>query len=599
MRAFLRGRLIALLSLANIRRTAADCASQDCRNTPYVAHGMLGFRRAICCCTLAIALSVTVVITSQNSSEAQTTTTTLERWGALTPASWRADLQYFVTMANDRHRFLFHTMTRAQFEEAVRLLDARIPTSSPSSIFDGFVRLAALIQDSHSGVAITDMQLPEVPARFRRFADGLFVVAASPQQAAIVGSRVVRIGSVETSAALERLFPLLPREAGNSGQPFVLGPQNYVNVPIVLSGLGLSDSTDEATYVLEKNGRRRTVVLRAVARRPPGSVRDLILDPLPAGWASAGPSEAVPLSRQHSDSFYFFTPVPAHAAVYVCFRGVLDDPERSLASFSQSLGTYLAAHPGDRAIVDLRANGGGDNTLLQPLLLSLIRSPQNHRGGLWVLISPVTHSAAQTFVDRLANFTSPIFVGEPTGEPVNFYGDPTEITLPNSGIPIALSTLWWQDGDPRDVQQATYPEIASEVTFADYMAGLDPTLDLALSLAVPPRLGDVLTRAAPSGTEAVFAAYRSYVSDRRHRFMRDAERQVNAAGYQLLSEHAAARAVSVFRLNVVEHPTSSNAYDSLADGLEAIGDARGSSAARKRSIALKKGAPDTVGAAPR
>jgi hypothetical protein len=550
---------------------------------------------------LCIAVSCSLLIAARPSPATATDNrpAIVRRWSALTPAAWRADLRYFVATAEQRHRYLFHAMTRTQFDRAVRQFDAQISTSSPEGSFDGFIRLTAMIQDSHSGVAITDMGLPQVPARFVQYGSDVYVEGAGAKDAAIAGGRVLSVGGVPMSDALNPLLPLVPRDAGNPGQPVVWAARSYLNVPIILRGVGLSSSSSSATYVIEKDGKPQTVTLTAAA---PGqfSLRDFVLDPLPAGWVSAQAQHSVvPLAEQHPDSFYFFTPVPEHVAVYVCVRGMIDDPAQSLQAFSQALYEYLVSHPTERVIVDLRENSGGDNTLIRPLLLALIRSPQNYRGGLWVLISPVTHSAAQSFVDRLENFSDPIFVGEPTGEPVNFYGDPTEITLPNSGIPVALSTLWWQDKDPRDARRATYPEIASSLTFSDYVAGQDPTLGLALSLPIPPTLGDVLGQASLFAMDAVVRAYRSYMDDPHHRFVLDAERQVNAAGYQLLGQNAPTRAVTIFRLNVIERPRSSNAYDSLADGLEAIGDTRDATAARQRSVALKRTGAAAVGDAPR
>lgn len=50
------------------------------------------------------------------------------------------------------------------------------------------------------------------------------------------------------------------------------------------------------------------------------------------------------------------------------------------------------------------------------------------------------------------------------------------------------------------------------------------------------------------------------------------ERSINALGYRRLREGHAAQAVDLFRLNAQTHPTSANAFDSLADGCVALGD---------------------------
>ncbi len=49
-------------------------------------------------------------------------------------------------------------------------------------------------------------------------------------------------------------------------------------------------------------------------------------------------------------------------------------------------------------------------------------------------------------------------------------------------------------------------------------------------------------------------------------------RELNAAGYRLVSDGKLEDAITIFRLAVEEHPTSSNAYDSLAEAYLSAGD---------------------------
>ena len=53
------------------------------------------------------------------------------------------------------------------------------------------------------------------------------------------------------------------------------------------------------------------------------------------------------------------------------------------------------------------------------------------------------------------------------------------------------------------------------------------------------------------------------------------ETDVNNLGYQLLGDGKAAEALDFFRKNAADHPQSWNVWDSLAEGLEKSGDAKG------------------------
>jgi hypothetical protein len=138
----------------------------------------------------------------------------------------------------------------------------------------------------------------------------------------------------------------------------------------------------------------------------------------------------------------------------------------------------------------LRGNSGGDGTLNRPLVQALVR----HRGldqpgALWALIDRGTFSAAVIMAVDLESWTSAILVGEKTGGGPNTYGDSRRIVLPNSGITVRVSSLYWQLTDPRDERDGVTPHLAMEESYADWQARRDPVLEAALaerSAATPP-----------------------------------------------------------------------------------------------------------------
>src|SRR5258708_16910972 len=125
------------------------------------------------------------------------------------------------------------------------------------------------------------------------------------------------------------------------------------------------------------------------------------LNSVPAGWVDARPeSVAVPLAREHEDKHYWFTYLPEHRVVYFQFNLVINGEGETLADFAGRLATALEQPDVQRLVIDLRNNTGGDNTLLRPLLVALIRSRVNLRGGIFAIVRPTTFSAAQHLVNR-------------------------------------------------------------------------------------------------------------------------------------------------------------------------------------------------------
>ena len=104
-------------------------------------------------------------------------------------------------------------------------------------------------------------------------------------------------------------------------------------------------------------------------------------------------------------------------------------------------------------IVDLRLNGGGDNTTYGSLLSALNDSSVNRKGRLFVLIGRATFSAAANFAAHVDRLTKATFIGEPTGGFVRGYGDTVSILLPKSGINVHIAARYWDfskgSGDKR------------------------------------------------------------------------------------------------------------------------------------------------------
>ena len=504
---------------------------------------------------------------------------------ALSSQEWREDLHYMAANMAVKHKSLFHTMSQAEFERAVAKLDTDIPSLNADQIVVRLAQLGAMVQDGHSGLDLVFSRADSrifIPVRFAQYADGIYIRAAAPEYADAVGGRVVNVGPLGWKEAIERINSVVPHDPGNDGEFLAWGAKSYLSYPMVLHGLDLSTSNESAQFVIEKSGYRRTYRMKASA--PLGQPW---LDSLPEGWVDARPKAVpTPLSQQHTNEPYWMTPMADSHVLYFQFNIVQNAKGETLSDFSQRLSSFIDQHEVERVVIDLRNNTGGDNTLLRPLLLALIRSKVNRRGGLYAIIGPTTFSAAQNFVNRLENYTETIFVGSPTSNNVNFYGDPDTIELPHSHMEVAVSHLWWQDKDPRDDRTATAPEVAASTTFQDYVAGDDPVLQLALTMPTPPTIEESLEAILPKGVDATLMRYTSYVNDPAHKYLPDPERRVNNLGYRLISAKRIPDAITVLEVNARVHPNSWNAFDSLGEAYADAGDKQNALKAYRRSLEL-------------
>jgi len=497
--------------------------------------------------------------------------------------AWRGDIRTFARELPKKHKNAFHDMTREQFDAAVAALEARLPTLDRGAIIAELARLVAMVGDGHTGIAdlfsSDEIGLGYYPLALYLFDDGLYVYAAAPQYAGLAGSRIEAIGGVEVGEALNRLRPFIARDNESGFKDRVAA---YAVTPEILRAAGLVG--DDLVARFSSTNASGTINASLQPRhdaRPRGLGRSLAV---PAGWTAA--ASATPLWLERPGDFYWLRYLPDSRTLYVQFNEVANKEGETLRQFADRLASEAAQERVQRLVLDLRWNTGGNNYLNRPLLLAVIKSRLNARGKLFTLIGRKTFSAAQNLVNDLEKYTETIFVGEPTAEHVNFYADAARIVLPNSGITILASALWWQDLDSRDRRTATGPHLAAELTWDDYRRGDDPALDAALRWRPVPTLAEQIEDALRSGRASQAAALaKAFAAERANRYV-NVEPSLNSLGYRLLQAGKTADAVEVFRINVSLHPDSGNAYDSLGEAYAAAGSRAAALEAYRKAAAL-------------
>ena len=310
------------------------------------------------------------------------------------------------------------------------------------------------------------------------------------------------------------MLTVIPHDTGNSGLQGLIAPVLMTMGP-VLHGLDVTPTADAATYTIERDGKRTTLDLT-----PTADTRALFGYAPLEGWVDARGTGAAPLWLQHPGETFWARYDPASGIYYIQFNAVADTPAQTVAQFFDATFADVARVKPDKLVLDIRNNGGGNNYLLKPIVVGLIRLPEIDRPGhLFVITSRSTYSAAQNLVNRLEQYTEAVFVGTPTGQHVNSYGDPAQIKLPNSGLTVGMSSVWWQDVDERDKRTETDPTVAADLTFADYVAGRDPAM-AAIVAYRPGTIEDaVIGGIAAGGVAGGLAGYRAFVADPLHRYI--------------------------------------------------------------------------------
>jgi hypothetical protein len=380
----------------------------------------------------------------------------------LSKAQWREDLQYLARELPKRHKNLFHTVSREQFERAVAELDAEIPTLAAYQIMVRMLQITAKVGDAH-----TYVHLPPTsklyPLSTYWFGSDLHVVRAAPEYKQALGAKVVKIGDLNINDVQTRLLRVLSQA---ENEWFILSNSpGYMANPEVLHTLGIVPDVSRAAFTFE-NDEGKQFALDITPVVPDAGFNSL--------WLRAAASE--PLSRQKPNEPFAFTYLPESQTIYVSFRGY-----DSLGENARKLFQFIDSNPTRRLVIDMRQNGGGDFTKVRSSLLPAIkqRPTINQKGHLFVVTGRRTFSAAMTNAIDFRKETNAILVGEPPGERPNSYQENDEMKLPNSGLVVSYSTKYYKFLD--EDAPVVMPDKRIDPNWLDFKAGHDPVMDWILS----------------------------------------------------------------------------------------------------------------------
>jgi hypothetical protein len=388
----------------------------------------------------------------------------------LSATQWHEDLAFFAREIVARHGNAFHAIPRSRFDSLVAALDQRLDGLNGDQVYVELDRLANLIGDAHTFIAIPD-DAPRFPFAVRRFGTEYRVTAAVRGHERMLGAQLLRVQDAPTPLVIQRLWSLTP--ANETPKLRQARAEGFLSSGMMLHGLGLTPTRDEVTLTLaDSSVQEFRLDVHAV---PTDTAATL-------SWKDV--FTATPLYAQNPSQPFWYQYLTEARTVYCSFRGY-----DSLRSRAADLLALIRRVRPEKLVIDLRQNGGGDYTLGLRHVIEPIRrlSYLNRRGRLFVAIGTNTFSAGMANAAQFRSRTAAILVGEMIGEKPNSFQEPREIRLPNSHLIVRYSTRYYRfvEHGPNAVQ----PDHTVVPTWAEYRAGHDPVLEwilrYPLSSAVP------------------------------------------------------------------------------------------------------------------
>lgn len=507
---------------------------------------------------------------------------------------WRADLRFLAEEMPKRHKNLFHTMTRGEFEKAVKDLDAKIPILTENQIMLEFARIVSMVRDGHTGFWLPfapEANFHALPVKFYLFKEGLFIQSAAPENANIVGGKVLKIGNVTAEKAIETVGEYVPRDN-------TYGIKNtaptYLSAPEILQALGFIKDAEKVDLLIEKEGKQFTVQLK-----PAGLFSNLATAEARKGWIDArdNSKNSTPLWLKNSGNPFWFEYVPETKILYVQLNQVLNKQDETVEAFFGRVTKELNKSEAEKLVLDLRLNGGGNNGLVPTIIRAIVKADKiDKKGKLFVIIGRQTFSAAQNLVNELEKYTKATFVGEPTASHVNMFGDARPIFLPNSKLRINISSLWWQNMVELDRRPWTAPQVSAQLAFADYANNIDPVMQAIVNYQPQPTMTELVRADFEAGNmAAVKAKLIEFRKDPANEFI-SVEAELNAVGYRLMAAQRIELALGIFKLNTELYPDSANVFDSYGEALANAGKREEAIKAYEKALQLAPNYPSAVDA---
>lgn len=362
---------------------------------------------------------------------------------------------------------------RASFITGVNDLIARIPQLEDFEIPYKLAELVASLGDVHSNISVPAGDI--FPFYFIPFFGdegfAYYNVRAPKELERTLACELVAINGVAIDEILRRFEKLIPHE---NEQYLILNA-----VDVRYDGLCYRKEALQFVDVIGKNkDAAKFTFIDAQGKRFSVKVEAVTQDEYEAmETVQCMVDKEKLLMYAHEDQYGWYEYLPEDAMMYLRHS---DCTEEGLLfkQFQMGFIEALQQTPGvEKLVIDLRGNQGGYVPEYYDTFIRALNYNRDLVGTVYILIDGRSTSAATMLATLLKKHAeNAVLVGEPAGQPPDFFGYALHYTLPNSGIGFrvsqAFSSMW-----PEYEADALLPDIYVYQTFEDYLNNRDTALE--------------------------------------------------------------------------------------------------------------------------
>lgn len=388
-------------------------------------------------------------------------------------ANWVEDINQLEQELPLKHPNLFTVMTKEYFTSELERLRSDVPNLEDSQIAAKLYKTVCTAQDPHTSIYYNKFNY--YPLSFRWLKEGIYLITTTPDCKEALNKKLAAVNGKTVDELLDLLSPFIASENKFWFKERFI---RTLYMPELMKEAGVIDDCSKAVFsFVDEDGN---VVDISPKMRSFYDEIEWITDPeMQKKW-----DENPPLSSQVSGN-YGLKIIPEKKTLYLKYKKCIEDKNYPMKTFFNDLKLKYNELKPEKVIVDIRGNtGGGTGLFLDIFYWIWLNEEINKAEKLFVLIDRRTFSAAVQICVLLYDKTNATFVGEPTGNKPNHFGEVRMFVLKNSKIEVYHSTKYMRITELET--DALYPDTTIEWDANSYFNAIDPVADVVLNGKVPP-----------------------------------------------------------------------------------------------------------------
>ncbi|MDK2950491.1 MAG: hypothetical protein PWQ77_156 [Kosmotogales bacterium] len=370
--------------------------------------------------------------------------------------NWTEDLKFLKEELPKNHKNLFFNITKEKFNESMDEIIHNISNLNDYQIIYSLKEIFAQIGDSHTDFI---SPLPDIvyPVETYWFDDGIYIINSTKSNC--VKKKISKLDGTDIeiiSNKMKKFYPCV-----NVASELLFTPQ-LISDPWIYKFIYNKNSlkVESEANIFEMDYL-------------PKNIYDL-KNKFPIEMSKT------PLYLTYRESPFWSNYNEDERILYCQYNICWNDknsflyPDADFNAFEKNLINIVKENKIDKFIFDLRFNMGGNSSTGTELIKKISKYKENI-GKSFVIIGRNTFSSAILNAYDVLEYLDAVSVGEATWGQPNSYGEIKYLTLPNSGISVSYSTKFFKETDQK--VNSLIPEIPVKLSFDDYIAGKDPSLE--------------------------------------------------------------------------------------------------------------------------